>query len=420
MPTTTRTYLPTDWKVWLYEPVDGKFRLDFSLLDGADVLGGPSDTGGFGVQDFDITSIVMQEGTQFSQGTVFGQVDSSVEVSIQLDTINAATLSDFYSGRALAITLNNESGLNTTDFGSQVTPYFIGSIDSFSVTSSPFEIQHTLVLTGFSWVNQILNTQIAVTKATTSTLTTIQDTISDLRSAGKFPSDTTVNLANDRHFSSNGTQTASIGEWSQLLIDSTPGYPIAQILISDNLFGASYVRKLFQSTGLNSIGASGFKIQIPDAAIFNVELQIIGNDVINAVNLTSENGAGYTVGSAGSAVINNYSILETQIDVLNSTELKDIADIHQTFVPRFAVASVDVIQANTYQPITFFYDSSWSAPDKKYFYPIYSAKLGNIIQPALTDFGFTGYQNAAYVIGLTHEITKDSWKTNYQLWKGLN
>ena len=38
MTTYSRTYKTTDWKVWIYTPVSGKFRLDFSALDGSDVL----------------------------------------------------------------------------------------------------------------------------------------------------------------------------------------------------------------------------------------------------------------------------------------------------------------------------------------------------------------------------------------------
>ena len=49
MATTSRTYLASDWQVWTYEPVAGKFRLDFSALNGSDVLGAVGDLGGMAV-----------------------------------------------------------------------------------------------------------------------------------------------------------------------------------------------------------------------------------------------------------------------------------------------------------------------------------------------------------------------------------
>ena len=91
MTTTSRTYLPTDWQVWTYAPVAGKFRLDFSALDGADVLGGATDTGSVQAFPLRISSIQLDDGQRPDQ-SVFSQFTAgTMSLSAQLLTWDETT-----------------------------------------------------------------------------------------------------------------------------------------------------------------------------------------------------------------------------------------------------------------------------------------------------------------------------------------
>jgi hypothetical protein len=66
MAVRTQTYETTDWQIWTYVPVAGSFVLDFSKLNGSDTLGATE--GSIQVQDVEITSLTINEGSPVSQG----------------------------------------------------------------------------------------------------------------------------------------------------------------------------------------------------------------------------------------------------------------------------------------------------------------------------------------------------------------
>ena len=180
MATKSRTYLPTDWQVWVYTPVAGKFRLDFSTLGGADVLGGASDLGSIQVLNLNINSIQLDDGGQPNNG-VFGIYNpGSMSLSAQLKTWDATLLKELYNGKEIYLTLKNEATYSDPIFGKN-TVYFMGFISDLLIDVDPINSVTNLTISASDIGSAAVNTPIVVTRSDTkgyamqSAITTARD-----------------------------------------------------------------------------------------------------------------------------------------------------------------------------------------------------------------------------------------------------
>jgi len=408
MATTSRTYLPTDWQVWTYKPVAGKFRLDFSALNGADVLGAVGDVGSIQTLDIDITGIQISDGGQPNNG-VFGIYNpGTMSLSSQFQTWDAALVKELYNGKEIYITLKNEATYTDPIFGKN-TVYFIGFIDSLTITVDPINLITNLTITATDVAGAAMNFPIIVTR-TDSKATAMQNAIANARNAGQISS-----FINSTFFL--GSLATS---WEPIA-----GQPTSKLTIGEGIDEyiaaevATLATRYFQdNTGTIYLYFEGETIAansktgrlIPDSIITNMVIGQDGANVPTAYNLSNSVG-NYQYGGFADSQLSNPTIYTSQLDVPTAS-LKTIADQTALYQPAIQPTEVTIKSARSFQTITF--DNTLYGSD--YFYPSRHYWSGEEVK---TTPAFTGGTFYHTILGTSHTITPDDWQTTYQLWKGL-
>jgi hypothetical protein len=413
MASRSRTYLPTDWKVWVYTPVAGKFRLDFSLLNGTDVLGGPSDEGSIQVLDLDITNIELQDG-QAPDTSVFGQFTAgTMNLTAQLLTYDSTFVAELYNGKEIYLTLENEGNSADDIFGTN-TVFFMGRIDSLDIQVDPINLVTTLNVSATDIISAVVNYPLTLTKSN-STTKSVQLTaaftqlLDDKKISGYTSYDFGGSLASV--YELNATETKSIGDWVSDYISSELAiYSPAYEQIKINAFRNNHQRNadFYTVAALVKNGEL-----IPNAVITNLGFGQDGANVPTSFNLTNST-ATYTSGTDSESSKSNPNIYSAQIDV-STAGLANIANQIVKYGQAIQPLEVTVITARTKQLITF--DDSRPYPtNNDYFYPRYFYINGQevSITPA-----FTGETTYHKIVGSSHTITPDYWQSTYQLLKGL-
>ena len=162
MATTTRTYKTSDWKIWTYVPVAGKFRLDFSTLDGSDVLS--STIGSMGQITDPITSIEISDGGQLSNGSLLPATPSTAVISFELLNFTKNSVKEYYNGKRIIIT--QPSTQTNIDYGTNAV-MFEGIITDCQVNLDTQSNIAIVTISCDSLWTALLNQQQAITKNTT-------------------------------------------------------------------------------------------------------------------------------------------------------------------------------------------------------------------------------------------------------------
>jgi hypothetical protein len=408
MATRSRTYLPTDWQVWVYTPVPGKFRLDFSTLGGADVLGGPSDLGSVQVLDLNINTIQIDEGQQPTSGVFFNFVPGTMSISAQLLQWDDALIKELYNGKQIYLTLKNESTYSHPIFGTN-TIYFIGTIDSLDIQIDPINRVTNLIVSAVDGFGSAMNTPITVDRYQQK-LFEFTDGLNEAKASGRVSqylsaTDFTGGLIDSTWENTGVTfETFSFGDLLQDIVTS-----------GVNSIGSYYLQT---TTGLLEHKLVGVTIQpeptsgtaIPESIISNVQIGSDGGNVPTTFNL-SNSVATYTYGVETANNLTNQSIYNQSLDI-PTANLKLIADKIRQYVAKTQPLQVTILTAQTYQPILF----DDRIPLSHYIYPK-NHYLNSV--PVTTTLSFTGKTAYHFIAGTSHTITPDDWQTTYQLWKGL-
>jgi len=183
MATKSRTYLPTDWQLWTYTPVAGKFRLDFSVLDGADVLGGVSDTGTIQVLDIAINSISLEDGQRPDQSIFSSFQPGTMALSAQLLEWDNNLVQELYNGKQVFLTLKNEATNSEPTFGKN-TIFFIGNIENLEIDVDPINQVTNLVISANDISSSVMNLPLSFTKTNIGKNTDIQGAFSLAQARG--------------------------------------------------------------------------------------------------------------------------------------------------------------------------------------------------------------------------------------------
>ena len=408
MATKSRTYLPTDWQLWTYTPVEGKFRLDFSTLGGSDVLGGASDLGSIQTLALKINFIELQDGGQPNNG-VFGIFNpGTMSISAQLKNWDSNLVKELYNGKEIYLTLKNEATYSDPIFGKN-TVYFIGTIDSLTIDVDPINLVTNLTITATDIAAAAMNFPIIVTRSS-GKANAMQNAIADARNAGKISP-----------FINSTTLSGSLGTTWETIAGTTYSYltigegideyiaaevaTLATAYFQDNT-GTIYLYLIGETISANSKSGR----LIPDSIMSNLVIAQDGANVPTSFNLSNSVG-NYQYGGYGDSNLTNPMIYTAQLDVPIAS-LQSIADRTSLYSPAIQPTEVTIVSARTYQNISF----SNTLYGSDYFYPSNHYWSGDEVK---TTPAFTGGTYYHTIVGTSHTITPDDWQTTYQLWKGL-
>jgi hypothetical protein len=399
MATTSRTYNASDWSIWTYVPEPGAFLLDFSQLNGPDVLG--TTGGSMQILDADISSVTLISGSEVDQGIFLPITPMIMQASLSVKNFTATDANKFYVGTDIWLTLDNESGYSEPNFG-LTTPFFIGRIRDFNVDVRPGEDFATINLSCSSDLEDDLNTLVPV--FTTTTLSKTLQVINYASEAGirLSPINFQSSAYSIYNFATTRTEVKSYGDWLQDIYtcDMTMGYDSVTPEIGPWLWGAN--------AALSTVGTP--VKTFGDEDISDVVFGWSGVGSPTGVNLTNYFNSDLVYQFGGSSNSQNFTYSAT-IDVKDINEMSAVGKKMLSMNKAFRPIEVATETARTYQQITF--DDRYGV----FYYPTNLAQVGDTVAIDLPDQGFSNVP--MLVTGRIMEITPDTWTTTYNLWKGF-
>lgn len=413
MATTSRTYLPTDWQLWTYQPVAGKFRLDFSTLNGSDVLGGATDLGSVGVLDLNINSIQLDDGAAPDQSVFSSFQSGTMSLSASLLEWDSTIISELYNGKQVFLTLKNEAVASHPTFGKN-TVFFIGQIDSLEINIDPINRVTSLTISCSDVSSAAMNYPVSISKSTTtgkaSQITTAFEDAKTALQISPYLSFAFYGFLG-AVYEANVAESKSFGEWIGDYLTSEvavffPGY-------FTNYSSGSGTWDINRSLQAYTIAVNSKTGEvIPETIISNMIVTQDGANVPTAFDLSNSSGS-YSYGTTTANTLSNPTIYSSQIDVPTSF-LTTIANKIREYTQNTQPTEITVRTAQAFQPITF--DNSRSLFGTDYFFPKYYWRNGQEVKTIPTYLGGIYYHQ---IVGTSHTITPDDWQTTYQLWKGL-
>jgi hypothetical protein len=412
MPSTTRTYLTTDWNLWVYTPVAGKFRLDFSLLNGPYVLS--STNGTMAISDAEITSISINDGGELSLGSLASFNVPMATIGIKLVNFTKSMLAEYYPGKRIALTLKNEASATSSNitYGYN-SVIFNGTITDAQLDLDPITNIAQLSLTATDYLSAILNSQITVIKNTsTDKGTLLYEKIYSLVTSfsAEIPYYEFGNLQlSDTHYGAAVTQTDTVGTFLDEFYTSEVKFPTYWLVEEAGAAAAnaiSYV-SLYTNSWANQT--------VTPSKIGNIEIGNSASTVPTNFKLSATNGATLNINSSVSSNPYNTINYSAQVDVLNSSELLGMYNKMIAVEPVVFPSTVEVIIARNYQPITFtnlqgiYSGSKW--------YPNGFQFTGSSIVADLSQWGFSSTE-AMIVTGKSIEVTTEDFRIIYTVTKG--
>jgi hypothetical protein len=410
----TRIYKSSDWQVYTYQPEPGSFVLDFSQLNGPDVLG--TSGGGVVAVQYEIGNISIVQGGSVDSGVIHQIQPSLMSVEFIVKDFNTDVINDFYVGTTVTADVFNGNFTAT-----ERTPMFSGVIESVQVKVIPGEDFSIISLECVSYSRNVLNATLGITKNETTLK-------GELIETALVANNLTIDLIDYSNYQFKGTarESKSVGEWitditlcdfSQFTDHPTPvglitGASYSDLIVFVNPYPRVEIKK--------NVGVSAGTLD--ENIIFDLNLDWSGVDSPTVVTLTNytDSSIVYQYGSTqeGSGGANAYS---ATVDVKNLNQMIEIGDQLLSMTKSFRPVVVSTITATENQEITFkdslitnlgggpAYDIPWF-PENIY-------QVGETVEIDLPDYGID--QQKMIIVGRTMEITPDNWTTTYNLWKGF-
>ena len=410
MATTSRTYKPTDWQLWTYTPVAGKFRLDFSTLGGSDVLGGATDTGSIQLLPLTISSIQLDDGVAPDQSIFFTFSPGTMSLSAQLVDWDATTVRELYNGKTVYLTLKNEAAGSHPTFGN-ATAFFIGQINDLQINVDPINLVTNLTISAVDITAPMLNVPVTITKSTSVPKSGVLTTALDgLR--GTFVDSAITYLLFDSLSTvseNNNTETRAVGDWLTDYITAGAIFISSRYLTQN---GSGVLSNSRVINGISIVANAGTGPTIPEDIITNMVFGQDGANVPTSFDLQNL-AANYSFGTASASLLSNQTIYSATLDV-PTTHFPNLANLILQYTQKIQPVEITVRTARTYQPIVFTNTVDYGTAD--YIYPENYWVNGKQVKTSST---FTGATYNHTIVGTSHTITPDDWQTTYQLWKGL-
>lgn len=415
MATKTRTYNTTDWSVWTLVPEAGSFVLDFSLLDGPDVLGSTVTT--MAKLDLPIGAISLTEGGHPDSEILPTIQPANLTVTLSIKDFTRTDFQKFYVGKAIWLTLANAQTTGATTYGFD-TPWFMGIIRDFQVTLSPGSDYADITIDANSNSNDWMNYQLSVTKNTTDG----KDTVLNYALAADIMSPPVSwgyqTEESPYHYADTSTEIKTIGEWFADVSVSDQPYWRDEFFIYTSAV-AGFVTYSPQFKGHCYV--EDFSLTFDSTNITNIDYAWDASNSPSAVSLTNyktpatvynnQKSAGVALGSV------NFS---STVDVKNLAEMTTIGQRLISLNKSFAVTAFTHRLATDNQPLIYRdikdFDGAGTS-HSAWLYPYDLAKIGEEITIDLPDYGFD--PQTSVVVGRTLEVNYTDTLVTYQLWKGL-
>jgi hypothetical protein len=411
MATASRTYKPTDWELWAVRANTGTFALDYSVLDGPDVLGGPSAASTLQLLPLSITNIFLEDGQAPDQGVFFTFSPGNMILNAQLLTWNDRTVNELANGLQVFLTLKNESAYSHSTFGKR-TVYFIGEISSLEINVDPINEITNLTLTAVDIASSAVNVPVTISKSS-GKAQIIDQAFSDAVSNGTISSyiDASLIQTLNTSWEFTGSYATTLGQ----LIDE---FIEGEVAFQYNVYAQGYspgtgvtVRRQIAGYTIEANGQDPDVPTIPESIISDIVISQDGNNVPTAFQLNNSTST-YSFAPTQAETKSNTSVYYADLDV-QTANMTTIANKIREYTQRTLPTQVTIRTATVNQPIVF--DDVGGVPSG-FFYPAnhyFNSEIVKIIS------SYTGKTTWHRIAATSHTITPDYWQTTYQLWKGL-
>lgn len=407
-----RTYLPTDWQVWVYTPAAAKFRLDFSVLDGSDPLGAVGDTGSLSVLPLRINSINLNDGGQPDQSVFSAFNPGTMYLSAQLLDWDSNVVKELYNGKQIFLTLKNEAVASHPTFGKN-TVFFIGQISDLNINIDPINHVTNLTIAAVDAAGAAMNYPVAISKSTvTGKAAQITSAFNSAKDSNQISPYLSFSLFGflGAVYESNVNETKSFGEWIQ-------DYLVSEVATIFQGYNTNYGGGVWDV----NLGLTAYTITatdktgevIPETLIGSIVVGQDGANVPTAFDL-SNSSAIYSYGTTTANTLSNPTVYSAQLDVPTSF-LPTIANKIREYTQNIQPVEITVRTAQTFQIISF--DDSRTSFGTDFFFPKYYWRNGQRVKTIPSYMGGTVFYHQ--IVGTSHNIDPDGWTTTYQLWKGL-
>jgi hypothetical protein len=420
MANRTQIYSTTDWLVWTYVPEPGSFVLDFSKLNGTDVLG--SYNGSMVTTQAEVTGIDLSEGSAVSNAIFTEVTPSTITISLSVENFTTSLANEFFVGTPIWVTYKNAETYPDANFG-QNTPLFVGKIRSFAVDVQPGQDFSTVTIQATSNSEDDLNVL----------MTILKDNIV-LKTSAITAAATALNIETSFYallpLQFGGTavgayETKSYGEWVADLVLCNLDVVRDDITV-DTVFWGATSRNYNYLEGIKTTSSRSALIPtratLNETSITDVELNWDGAGAPTGVNLTNYYNPAlvYQYGSTSSTSTGGAFNFAATVDLKDISQMTTVGQQMVSYGRTFAPVSVGTVIATNYQDITFVEDfllDQGSTTRSAWLYPDNLLRIGEVAEFTLTEYGFTDYR--AIVTGRTITVTPDHWTVTYNIWKGF-
>jgi hypothetical protein len=423
----TRIYKSTDWLISTYAPEEGSFVLNFSQLNGVDILG---TTGGtLNAVEAKIASISLTEGAEISEGLFHTITPAMMNAEFVIENFTAADANKFVIGTQCALGLKNATSTSTfTYFGLDVkaenyTNFFEGFIESFSVQLDPGTNFATITMSAISKISKDLNTLIGVEKNTTSRKGELikaanQDLLWDY----------------DNDFWSFGVtefEEKSLGDFlsdfvlceNALSRDSCLVYSSGGIAFDSGTFILVPIFQQFLNiTSENETQTPIIEFDENNLSMIGMDWSGAGSPTGVALSLYSDSAITYNYGEPNSP---GAFVFSATPDVKNLEQMQYVGNSMLDFRKEFAPITISTETARTYQDLIFklsepIYFALPGVPTLETSFHLKPKYLAEVLETVSVTNTQLGYNDLPMIVtGRTIEITPDNWTTTYNLWKGF-
>ena len=407
MPTTTRTYLPTDWQLWVYTPVSGIWRWDFSEWDGGDDWGTAGQTGSMSVIDTEISSIELTDGLAPSNSVLGNVMGGSMTLTGRLNNWNSSFIAELYNGKEVTLTLKNQSDYDTDTYGRN-SVMFHGTITGCSTIVNPDTKDVIFTITADDYFGMALSQIIAYQTSTIDPKAlSIEAALTTAALDGNLPGELYF-LFDTFSDNTNEFDEATSQTVGAILTDFIAGevgmvYPIYNAQSPSGGIMPTW-REVYLKPLATTLSPTWL---LEDDVITNITMGNDGGDRPTSFQL-SNTTANVELGSNQSGYLANINTYSNTIDT-TIQGLQYVISTIQTGTNKLSPLVVEQITATTFNPITFVYDTYNRYPDN----------LRRVGEEITVDSATLGETFDAIIVSTTHNIDPDNWITTLELSKGL-
>jgi hypothetical protein len=398
--------IDTDVKVQILAPNANEFTLNFSLLDGTDLLGVSGSLKSWADIQTEVISFDYEQGVSPAEG-YFRPLASTATLRIRSTANNPDLNNRIYLGLPIRVQVRSTSGFNN---------FFVGFVNAMNTTYTPGTNNPEITLQLTNTLDSLLNTVLVVNYPQQTAAQRVDAITVSLQAFGLNQKIYTGAWASDTVLAVTGTYTvqellepilqryrtySELNYFDAVVIDGTTYYDVYLFLIqpkSDTIAPAPRTYKLTDQTPTtNETSYASLETSFDGELLIN---QVIIEDLTGTVvaqenNLDSQQLSGIQPLTATWQFLNNASL-----------------------APAWAQEVVAETDTKTYKNVQF--DALDNFKDLKlvteYLVTNYGCRFLDLIQ---TKYGMN-QTVSSLITRQSHSITATGWLVTLELWKGRN